>query len=108
MIKLNLFLIAILTSPIVAADWSEVGKLNNVRVTSGEYIYGSLVGANLPCGGGSSFKVKSDLRLESGILSILITGQTSGVDVSILFDPSDECLGGYGQFTQVSGAKLVK
>ena len=101
------FVFLVLISPASLAEWSAVGVLNEVRVTSGENIYGRLENSNLPCGGNNAFKLKLGLRLESEILSILLTGQTSGKTVSVLFDGSESCEGGSGQFTVISGAKLV-
>jgi hypothetical protein len=69
-----------------ALQWSAPGTIKNVRVSNGSLIYGDVEGVTLTCGS-SSFRLASGLRLENGILSILLTAQSTGKKIKFHHEP---------------------
>ncbi|MCU7843184.1 MAG: hypothetical protein KZQ93_05025 [Candidatus Thiodiazotropha sp. (ex Monitilora ramsayi)] len=99
----SMIAIIFISNNIYAVEWSAEGTVDKTRVYIGEYIYGKLEGVTLTCGN-NNFRLASNLRLETSILSILLAAQTSGKKVQLLQEPGN-CVN--NTTSVIKGAMLV-
>ena len=92
----------------IYADWSEAGVVNQLRIYDGA-ILGRLEGVELSnCGStgnpSSNFKLAANVPMESYIFSILLTAQSTGKYVKVLYDDINTC---DSNRLIITGARLI-
>lgn len=104
--RLLVLLVSMALSPVAlsAQVWTGYGDVDHLRVWNGESILGYFVNETLPCGSGKNYQIKPDLPLQDTIVSILLTAQTTGKKVKLLYQEGECTENGN---TYIYGVRLV-